>query len=85
MPKSIEEQAWYCGEEFEYFRKLFKQLSNSENESIQVYMILSEDCEVTKIMSISESNNLNYELVFSKEVNGEKNFVFKIKNISDPK
>lgn len=77
-PSNIEEQAWFCGEEFEYFQKLFNQMKVSENKKSKTYMILSEDCEVKKIMSIAKSNDLNYELVFSKKVSGEKNFIFEI-------
>lgn len=82
-PKDIGEKAWFCGEKFEYFQKLFKQLRVSGNQSVGVLMILSEDCELKKIMSIAKSNALNYEQVFTKIVNGEENYIFRITQIID--
>ncbi len=39
-------------------------------------MVLSEDCDLAKIMSIAEKNNLIHQQVFSKKVSGEENHIF---------
>jgi len=38
-PKNQKEKAWFCGENFEYFEKLFQQLSIRKSDEI-IYMIL---------------------------------------------
>jgi len=77
-PKTVKEQAWFCGENFEYFEKLFYQL-NSKIELQNVFMILSEDCEIEKIKGIGLQNNLSFEILKSKTVFKEKNYIYSLK------
>lgn len=77
-PKNIQEQAWFCGENFEYFEKLFYQL-NSKVEFQNVFMILSEDCKIEKIKGIGLQNNLSFEVLKSKTVFEEKNYIYSLK------
>lgn len=81
-PKNIEEQAWFCGEEFEYFKKLFGQLRESKSSEFVLYMILSEDCDLVKIKSIAESNNISSDQVYTKRIRGEENFIFEMRKNS---
>ncbi len=80
-PKSIKEHAWFCGENFEYFRKLFKQLSVRSDKTI--LMILSEDCELKKIRNIALEHDLMLDLIFESNTIMEKNFIFRIDVIED--
>lgn len=75
-PKNIKEQAWFCGENFEYFENLFDQLQNIESNNI--FMILSEDCEIEKIKSISNKNNFQLSDIKKIKNNFETNYIFKI-------
>jgi len=77
--KSIKEQAWFCGENFEYFKNLFKQLPQFISEENYTYMILSEDCEIEKIKSIASENNIQFETVSETKKAGEINTIFSIK------
>ncbi|WP_055443827.1 methyltransferase [Lacinutrix himadriensis] len=76
-PENIKEQAWFCGEDFEYFKKLFQQLPNFLNNT-NALMILSQDCNINKIQEIASENKLLLESVFEKKVFSEKNYIFKI-------
>ncbi|MDO5977711.1 methyltransferase [Flavivirga spongiicola] len=76
-PKSIEEQAWFCGTDFNYFKNLFKQLSNRLNDK-NILMILSIDCDLKSIKNIAKRNNLKLTSIFEKKIFGEHNFIFKI-------
>ncbi len=76
-PKNDKEKAWFCGENFEYFQKLFKQLSTAVDYEI-TYMILSEDCNISTIKDMAGKNNLELHEIFYKKVNFEKNYIFKI-------
>lgn len=76
-PSTIEDQAWFCGEEFEYFKKLFSQLKGIDIKT-EAIMILSEDCEIQTIESIAKSNHLSLKMVHEKTISGEKNFIYEI-------
>jgi len=77
-PTSLAENAWYCGENFEYFEKLFFQLPKYINDTNEVYMILSEDCETNIITSIAEKNKLSLKCILKKTVFKEANYIYKI-------
>jgi release factor glutamine methyltransferase len=79
-PKAVESEKdtpWFCGEGFEYFEKLFLQLKG-EVATLEVFMILSEDCELIRIKSIAEKNSLRLVEIFSSRKFGEWNFIYKI-------
>lgn len=75
-PKSIKEQAWFCGEDFEYFKKLFQQLSERQDET--VLMILSQDCDIETIKRIASQNKLQLDVKKERTIIAEQNFIFSI-------
>lgn len=77
-PISIKENAWFCGENFEYFEQLFYQLPDYSNPKNKIYMILSEDCELQKIKAIALKNKITFELIEEKKLLPEKNYIFKL-------
>jgi len=80
-PKSTKEMAWFCGENFEYFENLFFQISNYLFSQNEIYMILSEDCELEKIKAIALKNAIAFELILEKKVMGEKNYIFQLQKL----
>ena len=79
-PNSIAEKAWFCGEDFDYFEQLFLQLPDFYSGN-DIYMILSEDCEMAKIKAIALKNRMALLLVLEKRTAGERNYVFKITSL----
>ncbi|MCG2610863.1 methyltransferase [Flavobacterium sp. SM15] len=79
-PNSIAENAWFCGEHFEYFEKLFKQLPEFIHADNQTYMILSEDCKTEQISAIAQKNNLFLKCISRKIVFREVNFIYQIEH-----
>ncbi|WP_046743958.1 methyltransferase [Kordia zhangzhouensis] len=79
-PQNDKERAWFCGEDFEYFKNLFAQLSN--HLAINTWMILSEDCEIEHIKQLASNEQLHMELIFEKSVVKEKNYIFSIQKLS---
>lgn len=77
-PLNDKEKAWFCGDNFDYFYSLFMQLPSQLKNNSTCYMILSEDCQIEKIIEIASKNNLNFSLVFSKDNKIEKNYIFSI-------
>ncbi len=78
QPKSIKDQAWYCGDNFDYFRNLFNQLPPYLSKKNKTYMILSEDCEVKKIKKISSIYGINFQLSLTKKSPLEKNYIYRL-------
>lgn len=77
-PHSEAEKAWYCGENFEYFGQLFSTLDAYTNNSSQVLMILSEDCDLGTIKSIANKNKIEFVEVLKKKRNQELNFIYRL-------
>ena len=77
-PVAENEYAWYCGEEFEYFEKLFFQMGKYMNTTSRAIMVLSEDCNVDRIKSIALKNKFNWNLVLEKKILFEENYLFEI-------
>jgi release factor glutamine methyltransferase len=75
-PKNIEEQAWFCGENFDFFKVLFSQLKIRSSK--HTLMILSNDCDLEKIHQIASENDCKLTPVFEKKLVTEKNFIFKL-------
>ncbi len=76
-PKNLKEKAWFCGADFEYFKKLFQQLSK-RNKVETIYMILSEDCKLETIKDIAKSFEYQFILVLEKTILRERNFIYKV-------
>jgi release factor glutamine methyltransferase len=60
---SESELAWNCGEDFQYFRKLFSDLKDHLTEDGQVLMVLTKGCDIETILGIAA----DHDLLFKKE------------------
>lgn len=75
-PKTEAEYAWYCGEDAEYFKKLFNQLPHFLQPNARVFMVLSEDCALEEIEQLAVSKGFRQQLVSSKRICLERNYIF---------
>lgn len=82
QPRNELEMAWYCGPDFEYFRKLFPQLVSFLSPSTLTLMILSEECEIEKIRLIAQQSGLDLQSYSQKKIKWEQNFIFSIHKIN---
>jgi release factor glutamine methyltransferase len=73
--------AWYCGENGEYFERLFSGISFYMHSNTHVYMVLEENCEIERIRSIALKNNIVFELADERLIKWEKNFIFILKQV----
>ena len=79
IPDKEEDLAWYCGENFEYFKKLFSSLNEYIHSSTQVVMVLTKGSDVKSIGAIARENNFEFELIKERAVLfDEKDFLFRI-------
>lgn len=77
-PSSLYDYGWYCGENGEYFQKLFKHLSGYVYKSSNVLMVLCDGCDLEMINSIACEYGFGFRCVHEKQTILEKNFIFKI-------
>ena len=77
-PTSVPEYAWYCSEDFEYFRNLFHQIGKFIHPWTRILMILTDDCDIHTISGISNKNGFIMNKIISKKVFWEWNFIFEI-------
>lgn len=73
------QQAWYCGENGEYFEKLFSSLGVYIHKGSFVYMILEEGCDIDRIKQIAAKNKFVFEIADQRKIKWELNFIFSIR------
>lgn len=79
-PQNEEEFAWHCGENFEYFHKLFKFLGNYMNSTTQVIMVLTLGSELEKIFNVGKKEGFQFNLLKERAVLFDgKDFLYQIK------
>lgn len=82
-PSNEEQLAWYAGENFDYFRRLFKSLGDYSHNTTEIIMVLTKGSEVSKISAIGNENGFELELVKEKKVFfDEKDFLYRIRQLT---
>jgi release factor glutamine methyltransferase len=76
------ELAWFCGTDFQYFEKLFRQLPEFIFPDTTAVMVLSENCDIEMIEKIAGKNKLQMLLKDSKKFFRETNFIYEFKSLS---
>lgn len=71
--------AWYCGENGEYFEKLFSALKYHVHASTQVYMILAENAEIQRIKEMATLHGIEFLTVDQRKIRFETSYIFQLK------
>lgn len=82
-PSNDRDLAWFCGKDFEFFHRLFSQLSLFYPVPEHVVMILSEDCNIERIKSIAGKYGLRFRETGNRKIWGERNYLFQVIGIED--
>lgn len=77
-PSNFAENAFFCGNDFDYFHQLFQQISTQYRPTTFIYMILSEDCDIEKIQKIASENELKLVLKRTLKNWCEENYIYEI-------
>lgn len=77
-PQTESEHAWYCGENGEYFKRLFENLENYTHKQTKVLMVLSDECDIPTIENYAKKNNFGLKSVFTKRFLWEINSIHQI-------
>ena len=75
------QQAWYCGEEGEYFGKFFGRLAEYSSTRARVYMILEENSEIERIKAMAGEYGFVMKIVEQKKIRWEISYIFSIQAI----
>jgi release factor glutamine methyltransferase len=78
QPITAKDHAWFCGENGEYFSKLFDTLAGFIHPGSEILMVLIEDCDMEMITGFAAKNGFSIRCVHSKKNVLEKSFIFKI-------
>ena len=78
-PKSESEHAWFCGENFEYFQRLFPTLKEYSSPQSQNLMVLSDACQIDCIQQIAKAHGYLMKVVFEKRTLWERNLIYRIR------
>jgi release factor glutamine methyltransferase len=80
---SEEELAWNCGSEFEYFKKLFSQLSFFIHENSHVIMVLTKGCDISAIQQVASENGFQFQLKEEQNVLFDgRDYIFELKRLN---
>ena len=82
-PETLLDHAWYCGENGEFFYRLFTQLSGYIHKESEVIMVLCDGCDINMIEDAANQNGFNISCVQTKQSLIEKNFIYKIERAGD--
>lgn len=82
-PQGEADHAWYCGANFEYFDRLFRQLKDRLPLLGEVLMILSEDCACEKIEHMALQHGLSLQKTAKIRKRWEWHFIYQITRPSD--
>lgn len=77
-PQNFAEHAWYCGENGEYFGKLFSNLARYIHPQSRVLMVLCDGCDIEMIASLGRKNHFTMTCIFSKKNWVETNYIYSI-------
>lgn len=82
VPRTDADYAWFCGENGEYFERLFGRLSNFMHPHSQVYMTLCDGCDMSMIQSMANKNEIKMDCIYQKQNIIEKNYIFQLSSLS---
>lgn len=77
-PAKEADHAWYCGNDHEYFRRLFGESPAYMHKNSKMIMVLSSDCELGKIASLCTGSGLGFTLKEKKKFFFETEFIYHV-------
>lgn len=75
------DHAWYCGEEGEYFSRLFEGIGRYMHPSSKAWMVLCDGCDIDMIGELAAKNGVELKCVLEKKNLVETNFIFRLQSM----
>jgi len=73
------EYAFFCGPDFEYFKKLFFQIKKYITSNSKIYLVLTDDCDLATLSQLAKNENGNLELKEQQSKWGEQHLIYELK------
>jgi release factor glutamine methyltransferase len=80
-PVTLKDYAWYCGENGEFFQKLFAGLHQYMHATSEVLMVVSDGCDLEMIKQMAATHSFMLNCVQTSRNLVEKNFIYTIKKL----
>ena len=77
-PVSVYDHAWFCGENGEYFQRLFASLKSYMHARTEVSMVLCDGCDMKMIRELAAANGLSMHCRQKKTTMIETSFIYSI-------
>ncbi|CAA0100335.1 Release factor glutamine methyltransferase [BD1-7 clade bacterium] len=77
-PSNAADHAWYCGDDFQYFIRLFGSLGDYIHTQTEILMVLSSDCDLERIASIATDNGYQMNVIAEKDFWIETDIIYRI-------
>ena len=77
-PQTLAQQAWYAGEQYEFFAGLFGGIRGYMGAETTACMVLSDACDLSRIRSLARDHGLVLEQKAIKRLAIEDNLIFHI-------
>jgi len=71
--------AWYCGENGEYFQRLFAGLPNHTLPDAQVWIVLADNCDFARINAIAATAGFVLVKADERKIKWEMNYIYEVK------
>lgn len=81
-PEEEKDFAFCCGEEYEYYDYLFKNLADRLKPQGALIMALAKSCDCERIKSTAHQWNFAFERIEQRKKYGETNYLFKVSRAS---
>lgn len=78
QPQTELEHAWFCGENGEYFDRLFRDIRPYIHKDTTAYIILSDDGDIPMVKVIATKHHCTLSLTDKKNMLLETNFIYRI-------
>lgn len=80
-PRTLKDHAWYCGENGEYFERLFEGLAGYIHDASQIVMVLFEGCDMQMISDTAVRHGFEMVSIETQRNLLETNYLFKVQRI----
>jgi len=77
-PQSPADYAWFCGENGEYFQKLFTGLKKYMHAETMILMVLCDGCDINMVKQIAGEKGYHLQTISEKKNILEKNFIYRV-------
>lgn len=81
-PEEDVDFAYFCGEQYEYYQDLFRQLPKRLSPDGKLIMALAESCNCDKINEMARNSGFEMKLIQEKRKWGETNYIIQISFIN---